>query len=251
MCHDGGRNCHYAVIEFTLFGIMHAEHRYLRYGTRPRNLIVGTATRFCDTGNDSEYGNHLNRLAVANKLDFVHLHGFELWVHDEPVRVLGMLQARVCCVWRLPSTRTSSLVSVEYTAVGTCLHCMSALIKCGATYMCHGGGALRGHNAICQWPDDGFRRSRCTDGLSRLWSAVSRRTGHAIEAGSAIAIARRGAGGRVAAVGGQRRRVRQPRILFSFPKIRGRRQGRHHRRVGGRGSSRQRPPCDPVLTPVH
>ncbi len=64
---------------------MSPEHRYLRYGTRPRNLVVGTATRFCDTGNDSEYGNHLNRLAVANKLDFVHLHGCELWVHDEPV----------------------------------------------------------------------------------------------------------------------------------------------------------------------
>jgi hypothetical protein len=62
-----------------------AENRYLRYGSTPRRLIVATATRFCDTGNDSDYGNHLNRLAVANKMDFVHLHGYELWVHDEQV----------------------------------------------------------------------------------------------------------------------------------------------------------------------
>ena len=74
------------------------EHRYLRYGTRPRHLIVGTATRFCDTGNDSDYGNHLNRLAVANKLDFVHLHGFELWVHDEPVRACVGHGAGTACV---------------------------------------------------------------------------------------------------------------------------------------------------------
>ena len=69
--------------------MLRAEHRYLRYGAAPRRLIVATATRFCDTGNDSDYGNHLNRLAVANKLDFVHLHGAELWVHDEPVRLQG------------------------------------------------------------------------------------------------------------------------------------------------------------------
>ena len=77
---------------------MRAEHRYLRYGTRPRHLIVGTATRFCDTGNDSDYGNHLNRLAIANKLDFVHLHGFELWVHDEPVRGWGARCRHCACV---------------------------------------------------------------------------------------------------------------------------------------------------------
>lgn len=50
---------------------------------------MATATRACTGGEDSAYGNHLNALALANKLDFAHLHGYELWVHAEQVRPLA------------------------------------------------------------------------------------------------------------------------------------------------------------------
>lgn len=66
--------------------------RYLRYGTPPR-LIVATATRACSGGEDPAYGNHLNALALANKLDFARLHGYELWVHAEKVQHQGILRA--------------------------------------------------------------------------------------------------------------------------------------------------------------
>ena len=49
---------------------------------------MATATRACTTGTDPAYGNHLNRLALSNKMDFAHQHGYELWVHAEKVPLL-------------------------------------------------------------------------------------------------------------------------------------------------------------------
>ena len=47
---------------------------------------MATATKTCEVGKDPEHGNYLNTMALANKLDFAHLHGYELWVHAERVR---------------------------------------------------------------------------------------------------------------------------------------------------------------------
>lgn len=45
---------------------------------------MATAVKSC-TGPGSEEANRLNWASVAGKLDFAHLHGFELWLHHETV----------------------------------------------------------------------------------------------------------------------------------------------------------------------
>ena len=102
-----------------------AEHRYLRYGPTPRRLMVATATRFCDTGNDSDYGNHLNRLAVANKMDFVHLHGYELWVHDEQVTACS-LSTLLRIALRSLTLRMTTRQFVCSVVTGKCTACGAA-----------------------------------------------------------------------------------------------------------------------------
>ena len=60
-----------------------AEHRYLKYHAPPR-LIMMTAVKGC-TGPGATEANHLNWASLAGKMDFAHLHGFELWLHSEKV----------------------------------------------------------------------------------------------------------------------------------------------------------------------
>lgn len=62
-----------------------AEHQYVKYSSRP-HLTLATAVRPCKGVNATE-GNRLNWAALQNKLDFAHLHGYDIWVHGEQVRV--------------------------------------------------------------------------------------------------------------------------------------------------------------------
>ena len=62
-----------------------AEQQYLRYDAPPR-LIVASTVRGCE-GPGARVANRLNWVSVANKLDYVHLHGFEFWLHAEQVPI--------------------------------------------------------------------------------------------------------------------------------------------------------------------
>jgi len=85
--------------------LVDTEHRYLKYAAPPR-LIMATAVKSCK-GPGSEEANRLNWASVAGKLDFAHLHGFELWLHhetgdrDKVEALLGILRAAPLDAWLL------------------------------------------------------------------------------------------------------------------------------------------------------